>query len=73
MYRVFNMGIGFCLIVEEKQAIIRAVRETFEASQDTRFETHIIGQVVADERKRVFLSKQGLVGEDEEFTDLAGL
>ena len=67
MYRVFNMGVGFCLILENEPSLISAVRQTFEAS---RFETHIIGQVIADERQRVFLPKQGLVGEGEEFTEL---
>ncbi|MDP2626155.1 MAG: AIR synthase-related protein, partial [Candidatus Rokubacteria bacterium] len=67
MYRVFNMGIGFCLIVLDDESLITAVKQTFAASS---FETHIIGKVIADERKRVFLPKQGLVGEGEEFTDL---
>ena len=67
MYRVFNMGIGFCLIVQDDESLIKAVKQTFAASG---FETHIIGKVVADKRKRVFLPTQGLVGEGEEFTDL---
>ncbi|MBI2529482.1 MAG: phosphoribosylformylglycinamidine cyclo-ligase [Candidatus Rokubacteria bacterium] len=67
MYRVFNMGIGFCLIVQDDEVLIKAVKQAFAASG---FATHIIGKVVADERKRVFLPKQGLVGEGEEFTDL---
>ena len=64
MYRVFNMGIGFCLILEDRPALIAAVERAFAASQ---LETQIIGTVVADERKRVFLPAQGLVGEGEEF------
>jgi phosphoribosylformylglycinamidine cyclo-ligase len=67
MYRVFNMGIGFCLILADEPSVISAVRQTFEASG---FETHVIGKVIADERKRVFLPKQGLVGEGEEFREL---
>jgi phosphoribosylformylglycinamidine cyclo-ligase len=64
MYRVFNMGIGFCLILENEPSLIDAVKQTFAASQ---FEARIIGTVIADDRKRVFLPKQGLVGEGEEF------
>jgi phosphoribosylaminoimidazole (AIR) synthetase len=64
MYRVFNMGIGFCLILADEPSLISAVRQTFEASG---FETHVIGKVIADEQKRIFLPKQGLVGEGEEF------
>jgi len=66
MYRVFNMGIGFCLILQNDPSVISAVTQTFEASH---FETHIIGTVVADERERVVLPKQGLVGEGEEFKE----
>ena len=64
MYRVFNMGIGFCLIVPDDFKVLRAVEETFAAH---RFATHMIGKVVADERRRVFLPKQNLVGEGQEF------
>jgi phosphoribosylformylglycinamidine cyclo-ligase len=67
MYRVFNMGIGFCVIVAEDEAVIASVKHAFAASG---FETYVIGKVIADERKRVFLPKQGLVGEGEEFADL---
>lgn len=64
MYRVFNMGIGFCLIVPDDFKVLRAVEETFAAH---RFDTHVIGKVVADERRRVSLPKQNLVGEGQEF------
>jgi phosphoribosylformylglycinamidine cyclo-ligase len=66
MYRVFNMGIGFCLIVANQPALISAVTGSFAASH---FEAQVIGEVVADDRRRVFLPQPGLVGEGEEFTD----
>lgn len=71
MYRVFNMGIGFCLIVENEPAVVGAVTQTFEAH---RFEARIIGSVIADERKRVHLKRvhlleKDLVGEGDEFTE----
>jgi phosphoribosylformylglycinamidine cyclo-ligase len=66
MYRVFNMGIGFCLVVPDDPSVIDAVRHTFAAN---RFEARVIGRVVADDRKRVFLREQHLVGEGEEFTE----
>lgn len=71
MYRVFNMGIGFCLIVPDDPVVVRAVDETFAAhpaSDAPRFETRHIGKVVEDQKKRVVLPKQHLVGEGEEFT-----
>lgn len=67
MYYVFNMGIGFCLIVEDKPSILTAVKQTFGASG---FDTHVIGKVVNDERKRVFLREQGLEGEGDAFKQL---
>jgi phosphoribosylformylglycinamidine cyclo-ligase len=64
MYRVFNMGIGFCLIVPDDLTVIRAVEKTFAAHQ---FVTHVIGKVIADERRRVLLPGRNLVGEGHEF------
>ena len=64
MYRVFNMGIGFCLIVPDDPQVARAVEETFAAH---RFDTRLIGRVVADEQRRVFLPKHKLIGEGVEF------
>jgi phosphoribosylaminoimidazole (AIR) synthetase len=71
MYRVFNMGVGFCLIVPDDPAVLRAVETTFAAypaSRGGRFEAVRIGTVVADERRRVVLPAQGLVGEGDAFT-----
>ena len=67
MYRVFNMGIGFCLIVQDQPAILAAIRDTFRAHE---MATRVIGRVVADKRQRVTLRKQGLVGEGDAFTTL---
>ena len=70
MYQVFNMGIGFCLIVPDDRSVLRAVDETFaryRGSTEQTFQTWQIGKVVEDTRKRVFLPKQNLVGEGEEF------
>jgi phosphoribosylformylglycinamidine cyclo-ligase len=60
MYRVFNMGIGFCLILPDDSTVVDAVKRTFG--------DHHFGTVIADERKRVVLPRQGLVGEGDEFT-----
>ena len=72
MYRVFNMGIGFCVIVRDDPPTLSAVEQTFAAhfaSDGRRFETHRIGKVVKieDDRRQVSLPKQNLVGEGEEF------
>src|SRR5262249_54291593 len=55
MYRVFNMGIGFCVIVPDEQAVLRAVEQTFARYRGATgrvFETRRIGTIVADERRR---------------------
>jgi phosphoribosylformylglycinamidine cyclo-ligase len=64
MYRVFNMGVGFCLIVPGEAAVIDTVTRACAASG---FAAQVIGEVVADERRRVFLAKQNLVGEGDRF------
>jgi phosphoribosylformylglycinamidine cyclo-ligase len=64
MYRVFNMGIGFCVVVEDRASASAVVQQAFAAHG---FGTHVIGRVVADERKRVVLAKEGIVGEGDGF------
>jgi phosphoribosylformylglycinamidine cyclo-ligase len=64
MYRVFNMGVGFCVIVPDDRAVVRAVQQTFAP-----FETREIGRVVEDPRRRVWLPEQRLVGEGDEFRE----
>ncbi len=67
MYRVFNMGIGLCAIVPRDPALIREVQA---AAARHGQEAHVIGEVVEDESKRVFLSEAGLVGEGDQFTPM---
>jgi phosphoribosylformylglycinamidine cyclo-ligase len=70
MYRVFNMGIGFCLVVPNDSSVIETVTRTFASSSagSGAFEARVIGEVVADDRKRVFLPKHNLVGEGDLFS-----
>jgi phosphoribosylformylglycinamidine cyclo-ligase len=65
MYRVFNMGIGFCVIVPDDRAVIHEVETT---ARSHGFDAQVIGSVIEDEAKRVFLSEQGLVGVHDHFT-----
>lgn len=62
MYEVFNMGIGFCVMVsaEHAQQVIDIVGQKGSPAQ-------IIGYVVPDSEKRVWLSEQGLVGAGGKF------
>lgn len=63
MYLVFNMGVGFCVVVPES-----AVARVQEIAGEYGIDAWALGNVVEDERKRVWLRPVGLVGEGEEFT-----
>jgi len=63
MYRVYNMGIGFCVVCAPE-----AVSRVIEHAKAAGCEAWEIGRVVADSRKRVWLRQQGLVGERGRFT-----
>jgi len=62
MYEVFNMGIGFCVVVplENAQQVIEIVGQNGSPAQ-------VIGHVVADAERRVWLPEQGLVGDGGRF------
>ena len=50
--------------------VLRRVTQTFAAHETAdggRFEARRIGRVVEGEKRRVFLRKQNLIGEGEEF------
>jgi phosphoribosylformylglycinamidine cyclo-ligase len=71
MYRVFNMGVGFCIVVPNEASVIDEVLGAL-ASGDGGvgpFKAQVIGEVVADERKRVFLPALNLVGEGDGFRE----
>jgi phosphoribosylformylglycinamidine cyclo-ligase len=68
MYRVFNMGIGFCMVVPNDAGIVDLVQRSFVARG---FETLVIGQVIEDGARRVFLREQKLIGEGDEFRQAA--
>ena len=62
MFKVFNMGIGFCFVVvpDRAQAVIAiAVKHGCEA--------RVIGHTQADPERRVHLPQYGLVGKDSDF------
>jgi GNAT superfamily N-acetyltransferase len=67
MYRVFNMGIGFCVIVPADASVVGRVEATARAHG---FDAEVIGHVIEDPAKRVFLPQHDLVGEGDTFTTL---
>jgi phosphoribosylformylglycinamidine cyclo-ligase len=69
MFRVFNMGIGFCVVVSNEERALQAVRETAAKHGIRSLE---IGRVVEDDRRRVCILEHELVGEDDAFTHAPG-
>lgn len=61
MYRVFNMGIGFCAVVPRKAAD-RAISALRSAGADG---AAVVGRVRSDRPGEVLLPKQGLVGTED--------
>jgi phosphoribosylformylglycinamidine cyclo-ligase len=63
MFSVFNMGIGFCAVVGPEDAEVAVAILSEEGKR-----AYKIGYAVADPKRRVRLSKQGLVGQGKHFT-----
>ena len=64
MFRVFNMGVGFCVVVsaQDVDAAVRAVKSVGGAVQP-------IGDVAKSRTKRVVIEPYRLVGQDGRFTE----
>jgi phosphoribosylformylglycinamidine cyclo-ligase len=62
MYRVFNMGIGFCIVLPES-----AVDAAIVIAREHGVACHRLGTAVADPERRVFLRPKGLVGHEGAF------
>ena len=62
MYEVYNMGIGFCVVVADGDA-----DETLSILRGHGRQAHRIGHAVADPEKRVRLVKQNLVGQGKKY------
>jgi phosphoribosylformylglycinamidine cyclo-ligase len=61
MFQVYNMGIGFCLVVAAAQA-----DQAMDALKGLGVEAYRLGRAVADPARKVFLPN-GLVGEGNSF------
>jgi phosphoribosylformylglycinamidine cyclo-ligase len=64
MVRVFNMGVGFCVLVPDEARAVAAVRD---AGVRHGIQSWVLGRAVADDRRRVRLRALGLVGEGDAF------
>ena len=62
MFEVYNMGVGFCVLVAEQD---RAA--TLSILQRRGRRAQVIGRVIEDDRKGVFLPRQRLIGYGKQF------
>jgi phosphoribosylformylglycinamidine cyclo-ligase len=62
MFQVYNMGIGFCIIVQAE-----AAEHALSLLQAHGKRAHKIGHAVLDERRRVHIKDRGLIGERNQF------
>src|SRR5262249_35342345 len=62
MYEVFNMGIGFCYVVDPA-----AAEATLRILKHHRRTAHPIGHAIADPDKRVRIPQRGLFGRHKRF------
>ncbi len=63
MYRAFNMGVGFALVVAPAAA--DEVRALLERAGER---VHVLGRAIADEERTIHLRPRGLVGRRGRFT-----
>jgi phosphoribosylformylglycinamidine cyclo-ligase len=65
MFEVYNMGVGFCVLVSEKDAAT-----TLSILQRHGRRAQIIGRVIEDENKGVHLPRERLTGHGKAFTPI---
>lgn len=63
MFRVYNMGIGFCLVVPSDQAKSALAMISYFGKK-----AHIIGHTIPDEKKSVFIKPKGIIGQGNRFS-----
>ena len=62
MFRVYNMGVGFCAVVDPKDAE-RSARIAVDHGKNAA----VIGYAVDDPQRRVWVPQRRLVGRDDTF------
>jgi phosphoribosylformylglycinamidine cyclo-ligase len=62
MYQVYNMGVGFCVLVAEKDC-----DATLAILQRHGRRAQVIGRVIEDDSKGVYLPRQRLIGHGKRF------
>jgi len=57
MFRVYNMGVGFCVVVDARHA-----ERVIELAERHGKKAAVVGHAVADPARRVWIPQRGLVG-----------
>ncbi len=65
MYKVFNMGIGFCVIVPEDET-----ERVKEIASKYNVESYKIGHVVNDGKRKVIIEPVKLIGDGKKFSKI---
>lgn len=62
MFEVYNMGVGFCIVVSDADVgLVLSILERYNRK------AWVIGKVIDDETKGVYLPRQGLTGHKKRF------
>jgi phosphoribosylformylglycinamidine cyclo-ligase len=62
MFRVYNMGIGFCVISSTSE-----VEKVFDISKRFNVECHRMGYCTGDRKRKVIIESKKLIGKDDKF------
>ncbi len=62
MYKVFNMGIGFCFVVPERE-----VGDALSVLSHFPMKANVIGRAVADREKKISVPALKMLGKDDHF------
>ncbi|MFH1561861.1 MAG: phosphoribosylformylglycinamidine cyclo-ligase [Nitrospirota bacterium] len=62
MFTVYNMGIGFCVVVPDSEA-----KEVFRICKKYNVECYQLGYTTKDSEKKVFIKDKNLIGKNTQF------
>ncbi len=63
MFKIYNMGIGFCIVVPEND-----VKSVLDICCQSKIECHRLGYTVKDKEKKVRIENKRLIGRGNKFT-----
>jgi phosphoribosylformylglycinamidine cyclo-ligase len=64
MFRVFNMGIGFCLVIKDNSSCIKKIKEL---AKNFKIDVFVLGYAIENNKKELYLQPLNLVGRKNRF------